>query len=245
MLRKSLCLIAFCSLTGASQASAEDARVEIHLNALGAWGDFDFSESRSFPLLGRSLAVTAHYDLDSALGIDGGVQVNLVGPLAIRGSVSHAVHDGRGTVTANVPPLPLPVSVPGQIELAIPESRVTETDIHVDAVLSGRVGRARLSAFGGVTFFKLSAELVNRLEIQVPGFGPVPVFEGPTLEVSDSPTGWNAGVGVDFDLTEHWALGAFARYSAATAELDAPGVSQSVELDAGGAHAGAGLRFRF
>jgi opacity protein-like surface antigen len=240
---KCLWLIGFLVVSpSATLARAEDARIEVHLNGLFAWGDLDFSETRTFRVGGRDVPVTAAYDLDSAFGFDGGLQVNVLGPLALRGSVSHATHEGAGRLGTSLPPL-LP-GLPSEVEAALPDGRVSETAVHVSAVLSLEAGPARVSALGGVTFFDLEASLLESLDVTLPGGTPLPVPGVPNVDVSDSPTGWHVGAGVDFQVAQHVALGGFLRYSRATAEL-VPPRGNVIELDAGGAHAGVGLRLMF
>ncbi len=222
-------------------ALAEDARFEVHLNLMGAWGDLDFADVRAFPILGREITAITSYDLNSAVGFDAGVQVNVVGPLGFRASVSRAVHDGTGLLTAAlVPPIP---GLPRSIEAEIPGGQIGETAAHLDGVLSGHMGRVRLSAFGGVTFFRLEARLLDRLDISFPG-GRIPVVGAPSLEVSDSPIGWNAGIGLDVDVSRLVGIGGFVRYSQATAYIRPP-LSDPIQIEAGGAHAALGVRLRF
>lgn len=237
MRRATLALLLF-----AGPALAEEPRFELHLNGLFAWGDFDFSETRSFRVLGRDLPVTAAYDLDSAFGFDLGLQVNVAGPLGLRASVSHATHEGSGSASAATPPPLLPF-LPDRVSVALPDGRVQETAVHLAAALSADAGPLRLAALGGVTFFDLEARLLGRVDVVVGGGSPLGVLGAP-LELSDSPVGWNLGLGVDLRLSKSIGVGGFLRYSRATALLVPPG-GAAIELDAGGAHAGLGLRLRF
>lgn len=233
---------ALALLLAAGPALGQEPRFEVHLNGLFAWGDLDFSETRQFRLLGRNVPVTAAYEMDSALGFDLGLQLNVAGPFGLRASVSRAVHEGSGRLTLELPPL-LP-GLPRQVEAALPDGRVEETAVHVAAVLSLETGPARISALGGVTFFDLEARLLDSVEVSLPARAPLSFAGSPSLEVSDSPVGWNVGIGLDFRLSDAVALGGFLRYSRASAELEPPG-GDPIELDAGGAHAGLGLRLRF
>lgn len=234
-------LLAF-SLAVAPPARAESPRVEIHVNGLYAWGDFDFSSARSFRVLGYDVRATAAYDLDSALGFDAGIQLKVVGPFGLRASVSHATHEGQGTLSVALPPA-LP-GLPGHVEGVLPGGRVRETDVHASAVASLEAGQARLSALGGVTFFSLEASLVENGRLTVPGGGSIPVTGLRNLDLSDSPVGWHVGLGVDVQVAKHLALGGFVRYARGRAKL-VPPAGSGIEIDAGGAHAGVGARFLF
>ncbi len=229
-------------LLAAPGARAEDARFEVHLNLMGAWGDLDFADVRAFPILGREITAITSYDLDSAVGFDAGVQVNVVGPLGVRASVSRAVHDGTGLLTAAIlPPIP---GLPRSVEAEIPGGQISETAAHLDGVVSGHMGRVRLSAFAGVTFFRLEAQLLDRVDISFPGGSRIPVIGPPSLEVSDSPTGWNVGVGLEVGVSKLVSVGGFVRYSQATAHIRPP-LSDPIQMEAGGAHTALGVRLRF
>jgi opacity protein-like surface antigen len=238
---RSACLITL-TLAFAASAAAREPRLALHLNGIAAVGELDATARGSFRLLGLDVPASATYALDPALGFDAGLQVDVAGPLGIRASVSRAVRKGAGALAAQLPPLPF--GLPSRVDALLPEGRVAETAVHVDAVLSARAGRVRPSALGGATLFDLRARLLERVDITVPGVGPVPIFGSPSLEVSDSPVGWNAGVGVDVLLSRALALGAQLRFSRATATLRLPNVDP-IDLDAGGVHAGVGLRLRF
>jgi hypothetical protein len=235
------CLVT-ATLALATPAAAREPRLALHLNGIVALGELDATARGSFRLLGLDVPAIARYALDPAVGFDAGLQLDVAGPLGVRASLSRAVRRGAGALAAELPPLPF--GLPRRLEAALPEGRVAETAVHLDLVLSARAGRVRPSAFGGATLFDLRARLLERVELAVPGVGTVPVFGSSSLDVSDSPVGWNAGVGVDVLLSRALALGAQLRFSRATATIQLPNVDP-IELDAGGVHAGAGLRLRF
>ncbi len=226
----------------APPATAQEPRLALHFNAIVAVGDLQVSARDSLTVLGRQVPVGAAYSLDPAPGFDVGLQAGIVGPLALRASVSRVVRKGAGRLTAQLPALPF--GLPSRIDAILPDGRVAETAGHLDAVLVARLGRAGLSAFGGITFFDLEARLLDRVELSVPGAGPIPVFGAPSLRVADSPRGWNAGIGLDVTVLRAVALGVQLRFARATAVLEPPN-ADPIELDAGGLHAGLGLRLRF
>ena len=235
-------IIVLLAAFASSAVRADEPRVSVHVNALLAAGDVSFGTRRSVSVLSRVVSVDADYSLDSALGFDLGVQLGLTDNVGLRASLSRATREGAGVLTADLPPLPF--GLPSTIGATLPDGRVQETAGHLDLVLGGGLGPVRGSVFGGLTLFDLDAQLFGPVSIMVPGLPPIPVGSTTALEVSDSPTGWNAGLGLDVRLSEHLGLGGFLRYAHAKATLDAPGFDP-IEVDAGGVHVAFGLRVLF
>lgn len=162
--------------------------------------------------------------------------------IAVRASFSHVTREGDGALRADLPPLPF--GLPRAVDATLPDGRVEEGAGHLAVVLGGNLGPLRGSVFGGLTLFYLEARLLGPAIIMVAGLPPIPVGSATALTVSDSPTGWNAGLGLEGRLSAHLALGGFLRYSQATATLDAPGFDP-IDVDAGGVHVAAGVRVSF
>ena len=223
-------------------ARADEPRVALHANVVLAAGELSFGATRTVPVLSRDVSVKASYSLDAAFGFDLGLQLGLTDNIGVRASVSRATRQGDGVPTAELPPLPF--GLPSSIDATLPDGRVEETAGHLDLVVSGGLGPVRGLLFGGVTLFDLDARLFGPVNIVVPGLPPIQVGAATALEVSDSPTGWNAGVGLDARLADHLALGSFLRYSHATATLEPPGFDP-IDVDAGGVHVAVGVRVLF
>lgn len=232
-------IIVLLAALASGAARADEPRLAVHVNAVLAAFDLTFGTTRSVSVLSRVVSVDADYSLDSAVGFDLGVQLGLTDNVGLRASFSQATREGGGVLTADLPPLPL--GLPSTIDATLPDGRIQESAGHLDLVLGGGLGPVRGSLFGGVTFFDLDAQLFGPVNIVIPGLPPIPVGSATVLEVSDSPTGWNAGLGLDVRLADHLGLGGFLRYSHAKATLDAPGFDP-IEADAGGVHAAVGLR---
>src|SRR5262245_5231212 len=223
-------------------ASAQEPRFALHANIALAAGDLSFGTAGTTSVLSRDVSFDASYSLDSAVGFDLGLQVALTNALGVRLSVSHATREGNGTLSAELPPLPF--GLPSHIDATLPDGRVEETAGHIDLVVGGGLGGLRASAFGGVTLFDLEARLLGAATVMVPGLPPIPIGSSTALVVSDSPTGWNVGAGLDFGLSSHLGLGGFVRYAHANARLEPPGF-EAAEVDAGGVHIAGGLRLLF
>jgi opacity protein-like surface antigen len=223
-------------------ATAAEPRVALHANIALAAGELSVGATRTLSVLSRDVTVRAHYALEAAVGIDIGLQVAVTDNLGVRASFSHVTREGDGSLTAELPRLPF--GLPGAIDATLPDGRVAESAGHLDLVLGGALGPARASVFGGVTRFELDARLLGPATIVVPGLPPIPIGTATVLEASDSPTGWNAGIGLDGRLADHLALGGLLRYSHAKATLDAPGFDP-IDVDAGGVQVAAGVRLSF
>ena len=223
-------------------AGAEEPRLALHANVALAAGELSFGTTRTLSVLSRDVSVRATYALDTALGFDLGLQLALTSNVALRASFSRVTREGNGVLHAELPPLPF--GLPRSLDATLPDGRVEESAGHLDLVLGGGAGPVRGSVFGGVTLFDLDARLLGPATIMVPGLPPIPIGTMALLETSDATTGWNAGLGLDVRLSAHLGLGAFLRYAHARATLDPPGFDP-IEVDAGGAHAAAGVRVYF
>jgi opacity protein-like surface antigen len=235
-------LIALLAALCEGPAAADEPRVALHANVALAAGELSFGTTRTLSVLSRDVSVRANYTLDAALGFDLGLQVALTNNVALRASFSRVTREGNGVLHAELPSLPF--GLPRDVDATLPDGRVEERAGHLDLVLGGGTGPVRGSVFGGLTLFDLDARLLGPAAIMVPGLPPIPIGTRAPLETSDSTTGWNAGLGLDVRVSAHLALGAFLRYAHARATLDPPGF-EPIEVDAGGAHAAAGVRVSF
>lgn len=140
----------------------------------------------------------------------------------------------------------------------------SEQALHADLVVAAGHGRLRAAVFGGVTYFDVEADLLERLQFtqQYPyTVENVSVVSARPVALTDNPRGYNVGGTLDVVLHRHVGLGAELRYSAGTARLVHPAGSgdvqdvtgtQSVwpgttpvELKVGGLALAAGLRLYF
>jgi hypothetical protein len=131
-----------------------------------------------------------------------------------------------------------------------PNLRRTEGGAHVQAMFVPlHSDRARVRLFGGPTFFRYQADMVDDIVyrqtatafsrtnlVSITGFDAIEV-EG---------TGWGVHVGgdVSYFFTRVIGLGGFARFSRGTITVDEP-FSGLQEITAGGVQLGGGIRVRF
>jgi hypothetical protein len=223
------------------------------------------SEATSFTMYqedtGR-LATSYKYgrgtDLDATLRY-----LALAGRLGLQVSYAASRRDGTTLVTAEVPH-PLYFGRNRSLTTAPAGYTYSETAIHADVVLAASAGRLRVALLGGVTFFSVEADLLERLQFQQQypyETDDVTVKSASPARLTSSPTGFNVGGTLDVVLQRHFGLGAQVRYSSATARLVHPASSAGnqdvtgtqsiwpgttpVELKVGGLQATAGLRLYF
>ena len=108
----------------------------------------------------------------------------------------------------------------------------------------------RLRVFGGPTYFRYEADMVQDIAFQQTAFS----FSRTNLvEITDAKiekaeaTGWGFHVGTDvsYFFSRVVGVGAFARFSRGTLTLDEPLSEVSQKITVGGFQAGGGLRLRF
>ena len=123
-----------------------------------------------------------------------------------------------------------------------------ETAAHVEVRWFAPTGGAvELAVFGGPTFFDVRQDLVTAVghdhayPYDEAAFAAASTS---TSSVSSSAFGFHAGADVGFFFSGAVGVGAVLRYSRGSVELTGAG-GGTVPVDAGGLHAGGGLRLRF
>jgi hypothetical protein len=115
---------------------------------------------------------------------------------------------------------------------------------HTDVVVSGRSGSLRFAGFAGASFFKVKADLLERIQFtQTYPYDTVQVTGTPAQKAEDSPVGWNVGASLDYAFSPHFGLGIQGRFSGASAELAAG--QNKIKVDAGGLDVAFGVRIYF
>lgn len=223
-------------------ARAGEAR--IFVNGLYKVSSVDYSSSRTFSEFAEQGSLNTSYDAKGGPGVEGGFQYGFGKRLAAAVSFARTSRDVTATYSASLPH-PLYLGQDRKVEGEASGLAFSETAIHVDLVLRGGSGSLRFGAFAGPTFFKIKADIVNKVDYQhTYPYDTVQVTGTPVLEADDSPIGFNAGASVDYMLGAHAALGAQARFSGASAQL-AAGDSGKVKVDVGGLDVAVGIRIYF
>ncbi len=127
----------------------------------------------------------------------------------------------------------------------------TEGAIHLQAVVNAyQSRRGRVRVFGGPTFFRYEADMVQNIgfeQIAVPFIrAQIVTIDGYRTETTEG-TGWGWHVGGDASVffTRVVGIGGFIRYSRGTLEIDEPLSEIPQDVTVGGLRVGGGLRLRF
>jgi hypothetical protein len=117
-----------------------------------------------------------------------------------------------------------------------------ETAVHIQALWMLPVQRRwEIAIEGGPSWFSVGQDLVSDVTVTQTYPYDLATFASATaVHRSASRIGFNAGVDLSYRLRPHVGLGFGATYSHAAVPLD-----DTLTVDAGGAHVGGGLRFRF
>ncbi len=243
MSTRRLCLAAALTLAAAG-ASAQGRDTKFKLLVDGVYGmKIDYAESRSFQEFAETGSLDVDYSNDAGPGFMGALQFDFVPRFGIRVGFSAVKKDGAATYEGSFPH-PLYFNRARSVSGEIAGTEYKETAVHLDAVFTAPAGRLDFSLFAGASRTKVEADLagnVNKNEVypfdevsvSLVGFG-----------ASDTPIGFNGGAGLDFRFSDHLAFGAQFFYSSAKAKLVSP-AGGTIEIDAGGSHATAGLRILF
>jgi hypothetical protein len=247
-MRAGLTVLTLSILATPAFAADDSYRVKLLLGGGYQLGTSSFSEAASFDLYQERATITTAYTADKAPGLDAGVQFNAFKHVGFSAAVTLYNRDLHGTYSASFPnPLYFPDSPLGKPRLATGSvsGKQKETAGHLDVVVFGKSGKVDLSAWAGVSFFKVDADLLqNVLYSQTYPYDSVTVTSTPQATVSDSPIGFNIGGSADWRFAKNVGIGIQGRFARAKAKLAVPNAT-AVDVDAGGFQLGAGIRFYF
>ncbi len=221
-----------------------ESRFRLILNGAFDLGSLNFTDSRSFELFQESAQFDSRYEVGAGTGFDGGLQFAITPLIGVMASVSVTERDAEAEFAAALPH-PLFFDQPRDVSGSLDGLSYKEQSIHVSLTLGGSTGKLDYTGFGGVTFFKVEAELLQNVDFdQIYPFDTVTLTGTFRTGVEDSAVGFHVGGRLDYRFSRHVGLGAQLRFSRATAELSIPDVT-SIEVDAGGAQVAAGIRLYF
>jgi hypothetical protein len=224
-------------------AADDPYRVKLLLGGGYQLGTQSFSQTISFAKYQETATIATSYTADKAPGVDVGVQVNVFEHIGFSAAATVYNRDLNASYDASFPhPLFF-----DQARLAdgVVSGKQKERAGHLDVVIFGRSGAFDLSAWAGMSFFKVDAELVeNVVYSESYPYDEVTVTSTPKVTASDSPIGFNVGASADWRFSRHVGLGIQARFSRAKAKF-AVSNAAAAEVDAGGAQLGGGLRLYF
>jgi opacity protein-like surface antigen len=242
-MRRLLAGLGLCAVALPTTALAQD-RARVFLNGSFAPTSLDFAETRTFTEFAEEGKIDLRYQSDPGPGGELGLQYFFARHFGLGTSFYLSKRDGKASYDASLPH-PLYLARPRKATGDVPGLSYKENAALVDLIVRTGSSPLELMLAGGVSFFKVEADLVERIAYtqQYP-YDSVTVTGVPTSKFSDSPIGWNVSGSVDYRIGRRFGLGVQARFSRAKAKL-IPVTGQTVEIDAGGLQLGGGLRLYF
>ena len=200
-----------------------------------------FSESVQPIEFAEASVIDTSYKTSSIPGFDAGGGVRVWRNLAVGLDVSRFSKNTGGTVSAQVPH-PFFFNRPRTVSGEASGLARDETAVHVQALwMLPLRDRWQLALAGGPSWFSVGQDLVSDVTVTQAYPYDTATFAGTTsTHRSHSQIGFNAGADVSYRLRPHVGLGIGVTFSHASVPLD-----NAVTVDAGGAHVGGGVRFRF
>jgi Outer membrane protein beta-barrel domain len=242
-MRASTMVLALSIVAAPVRAADDPYRIKVLVGGGYQLSSQTFTQTISFDQYQETAAITNTYTVDKAPGFDLGLQVDVFKHIGFSAAATVYSRDLKAAYEASFPhPLFFDQARMATGEIA---GKQKETAGHLGVVAFGRSGPVELSAWAGVSFFKVHADLLQSLVYtQSYPYDSVTVTSTPTATVSDSPTGFNIGGSADWRFSKRVGAGVQARYAHAKAKLSVPN-APDVEADAGGFQIGAGLRVYF
>lgn len=185
--------------------------------------------------------VDTSYKTGSVPGFEAGGGVRVWRNLAVGVGVSRFSKQTEGAVSAQIPH---PFFFNRARAVSGDASSLTrdETAVHLQALwMIPTRRRWQLAIAGGPSWFSVGQDLVSDVTVtQTYPYDTATFARATAVHRMRSQIGFNAGADLSYLLRAHVGLGVGITYSHASVPLD-----DTVTVDAGGAHVGGGLRFRF
>jgi opacity protein-like surface antigen len=239
-----LVMTAVGALPAAAQSPSQP-RIEISANVGAQTPAGKFTESRSFPSNGGETAtVNVDHSRKTGLGFNVGAAVRVVPKVWV--GVQFGMSDTKpGASLEAAIPHPLLFNAPRTVQGSVNDVAHKEQRVHVDLMYALPIRALDVKVMAGPTFFSLKRDFVSDVLInETYPFDTATFASATRRQLSDSATGFNAGVDISRAMTSRLSLGAIIRYSRADVKFDDSEVGKHT-VKAGGVETVAGVRFRF
>ncbi len=187
------------------------------------------------------------YRVKAAPEFDVAAGVRVWRRLALGADVAYLTKAGSGTVTAQIPH-PFFFGRLRGVGGDAPSLTRQETAVHAQAVWMsalGDAGRWRLDLAAGPSFFRVGQDVVQNVTVtETYPFDTAALATVAARRVTKSAVGFNVGADLSYMLSARVGVGTKVTFSRARVALPSD-ASHDLTIDAGGAHIGVGLRFRF
>ena len=186
------------------------------------------------------------YRVKAAPDFDVAGGVRIWRQLAVAVDVAYFSKASGGTVSAQIPH-PFFFGRPRTVEGEAPGLSRREVAVHGQLVWMMPAGHPRgwrVAVAGGPSFFTLRQQVVQDITVsEAYPFDTATLATVVSQRVEKSRVGFNVGADLSYMLSPAVGIGTTVMFSRARVPL--PTAGHDVIVDAGGAHVGAGLRFRF
>lgn len=237
--------VATALLSWASLATAQDGRVYISVNGGSQTTSTDFADNVVFTEFVEEGDFDAAYGIDPGAIFDIGGGMRLPFNLGIGGGVTRFDQSDDASVNARIPH-PFFFDRDRSIAGSAASLTRTETAVHLEVRWFAPIpGAVELSVFGGPTYVSVTQELVTAVAFsQTYPFDVATFTAAASGTQTESAVGYNVGADVGYFFSRYVGIGALVRFTRASLDLMSEDNGQ-ISVDAGGLHAGGGLRLRF
>jgi len=229
----------------AAAQSQSPPRVEISANVGAQTPVSTFTESGTFPSNGGEMStVTVDHSMKTGLGFNVGGAVRVIRKLWVGAQYAAANMSPSASLEAAIPH-PILFNAPRSVGGSVNDVTRTERRVHVDLIYALPIRAMEVRVLAGPTLFSLKQDSVSGVTInETYPFDTATFASATRKQLSDTATGFNAGIDVSRALTSHVAVGGIIRYSRATVKFDDSEVGKHT-IKTGGVETLAGVRFRF
>jgi opacity protein-like surface antigen len=203
----------------------------------------DVDKSMSFEQNVEMGSLAASHPYETGFGGEVGIRYLFRENMGIQASLSFLSRDGSADFTARLPH-PFFFDQHREVEGHVDTVSYHEIAVPVDFVYQRSVVKITYAVFAGASFFNVKADVVGVPQyVESYPFDIVTVTNVPVVNSSKSAVGFNVGGDVSYWVSDRLDVGVRLRFSRAKADLGT--VGSTVEVNAGGFVAGAGLSVRF
>ncbi len=238
-------LLFVCAGHRATAQSTWSDHARVSLNAGLQQPSTTFSATAHPPVYEAASTLTTNYSVPQGAYFDGDVTLRVSGGFGIDVGVSSFSKSQAAPLSGTIPH-PIPGNPPRPISGVSGPLERSEIVGHIDAayVIATRWIDVEVSA--GPSFFTVTQDLVTGVTFtESPSFDRV-TFGAATMTSADATKlGFNAGIDVGVKLSKNVGIGGALRYSHASMVFPLESTASTVSAEAGGVHAGGGVRFYF
>jgi opacity protein-like surface antigen len=206
----------------------------------------EFTEISAPDIHDEAAAISVPHHIGSGAFPDFAVGYRLWENLGVHVGYSYFSKSESPTLSAQIPH-PLIGGQPRSATASAGELSHSESAFHTHLLwmipLSEEI---EVAVLVGPTFYNIKQEFVDTVSVQegAPPYTTVTISDVHQIEQSDNAVAFTAGLDGTYRLTPKFGIGAFFRYSGASADMPLSG-GGTVTVEAGGIQIGGGLRYRF